>query len=184
MTPEIKVYDERMLKTIEVVKANYASVRAGRANAAVLDRIQVEYYGTPTPLNQVAAIASPDPRTLTIQPWDATLLKAIEKAIQTSDLGINPQNDGRIIRLNFPQLTEERRKDLIKQVRKYGEDGKVALRNIRRDAMEEFKKKKKASELTEDDVKGLEKELQEQTDKRCKDIDGLTAKKEQELLVV
>ena len=166
------------------MKANYASVRAGRANAAVLDRIQVEYYGTPTPLNQVAAIASPDPRTLTIQPWDATLLKAIEKAIQTSDLGINPQNDGRIIRLNFPQLTEERRKDLIKQVRKYGEDGKVALRNIRRDAMEEFKKKKKASELTEDDVKGLEKELQEQTDKRCKDIDGLTAKKEQELLVV
>ena len=184
MTPEIKVYDEKMLKTIEVVKANYASVRAGRANAAVLDRIQVEYYGSPTPLNQVVAVASPDPRTLTIQPWDASLLKAIEKAIQTSDLGINPQNDGRIIRLNFPQLTEERRKDLIKQVRKYGEDGKVALRNIRRDAMEDFKKKKKASELTEDDVKSLEKELQEQTDKRCKDIDGLTAKKEQELLVV
>ena len=184
MTPEIKVYDEKMLKTIEVVKANYASVRAGRANAAVLDRIQVEYYGSPTPLNQVAAVASPDPRTLTIQPWDAALLKAIEKAIQTSDLGINPQNDGRIIRLNFPQLTEERRKDLIKQVRKYGEDGKVALRNIRRDAMEDFKKKKKASELTEDDVKGLEKELQDQTDKRCKDIDTLTAKKEQELLVV
>ena len=184
MTPEIKVYDEKMLKTIEVVKANYASVRAGRANAAVLDRIQVEYYGSPTPLNQVAAVASPDPRTLTIQPWDASLLKAIEKAIQTSDLGINPQNDGRIIRLNFPQLTEERRKDLIKQVRKYGEDGKVALRNFRRDAMEDFKKKKKASELTEDDVKGLEKELQDQTDKRCKDIDTLTAKKEQELLVV
>ena len=184
MTPEIKVYDEKMLKTIEVVKANYASVRAGRANAAVLDRIQVEYYGSPTPLNQVAAVASPDPRTLTIQPWDASLLKAIEKAIQTSNLGINPQNDGRIIRLNFPQLTEERRKDLIKQVRKYGEDGKVALRNIRRDAMEDFKKKKKASELTEDDVKGLEKELQDQTDKRCKDIDTLTAKKEQELLVV
>ena len=184
MTPEIKVYDEKMLKTIEVVKANYASVRAGRANAAVLDRIQVEYYGSPTPLNQVAAVASPDPRTLTIQPWDASLLKASEKAIQTSDLGINPQNDGRIIRLNFPQLTEERRKDLIKQVRKYGEDGKVALRNIRRDAMEDFKKKKKASELTEDDVKGLEKELQDQTDKRCKDIDTLTAKKEQELLVV
>ena len=184
MTPEIKVYDEKMLKTIEVVKANYASVRAGRANAAVLDRIQVEYYGSPTPLNQVAAVASPDPRTLTIQPWDASLLKAIEKAIQTSDLGINPQNDGRIIRLNFPQLTEERRKDLIKQVRKYGEDGKVALRNIRRDAMEDFKKKKKASELTEDDVKGLEKELQDQTDKRCKDIDTLAAKKEQELLVV
>ena len=184
MTPEIKVYDEKMLKTIEVVKANYASVRAGRANAAVLDRIQVEYYGSPTPLNQVAAVASPDPRTLTIQPWDASLLKAIEKAIQTSDLGINPQNDGRIIRLNFPQLTEERRKDLIKQVRKYGEDGKVALRNIRRDAMEDFKKKKKASELTEDDVKELEKDIQKLTDDYCKKIDGLTADKEKELMSV
>ena len=184
MTPEIKVYDERMLKTIEVVKANYASVRAGRANAAVLDRIQVEYYGTPTPLNQVAAIASPDPRTLTIQPWDATLLKAIEKAIQTSDLGINPQNDGRVIRLSFPQLTEERRKELVKQIHKYSENGKVAVRNIRRDAMEEFKKKKKASELTEDDVKGLEKELQDLTDKRCKDIDELTVSKEKELMAV
>ena len=181
---EYKVYEDKMKKSIDSVAADFASVRAGRANAAVLDRIQVEYYGSPTPLNQVAAVASPDPRTLTIQPWDASLLKAIEKAIQTSDLGINPQNDGRIIRLNFPQLTEERRKDLIKQVRKYGEDGKVALRNIRRDAMEDFKKKKKASELTEDDVKGLEKELQDQTDKRCKDIDTLTAKKEQELLVV
>ena len=179
-----KPYDEKMQKTVDVVVSDFASVRAGRANAAVLDQITVDYYGSPTPTNPVAALSSPDPRTLTIQPWDATLLKAIEKAIQTSDLGINPQNDGRIIRLNFPQLTEERRKDLIKQVRKYGEDGKVALRNIRRDAMEEFKKKKKASELTEDDVKGLEKELQEQTDKRCKDIDGLTAKKEQELLVV
>ena len=156
-----------MLKTIDVVKANFASVRAGRANAGVLDRILVEYYGTPTPLNQVAAISSPDPRTLVIQPWDATLLKAIEKAIQTSDLGINPQNDGRVVRLAFPQLTEERRKDLTKQVRKYGEDGKVALRNIRRDAMEDFKKMKKNGDITEDDQKNLEKELQELTDKRC-----------------
>ena len=184
MSPENKIYDEKMLKTIEVVKANFASVRAGRANAGVLDRISVEYYGTPTALSQVAAISSPDPRTLVIQPWDASLLKAIEKAIQTSDLGINPQNDGRVIRLGFPQLTEERRKDLTKQVRKYGEEGKVAVRNIRRDAMEEIKKKTKRAELTEDDQKNLEKELQELTEKRCKDIDDLTAKKEKELMAV
>lgn len=184
MSPEIKVYDEKMLKTIEVVKSNFASVRAGRANAGVLDRITVEYYGTPTPLNQVASISSPDPRTLVIQPWDTTLLKSVEKAIQTSDLGINPQNDGRVIRLAFPQLTEERRKELTKQVRKYGEEGKVALRNIRREAMDDFKKMKKASEITEDDLKQLEKELQDQTDLRCKDIDGLTEKKEQELMAV
>ena len=143
MSPENQVYDKKMIKTIEVVKANFASVRAGRANAGVLDRITVEYYGTPTPINQVAAISSPDPRTLVIQPWDGSLLKAVEKAIQTSDLGINPQNDGRVIRLAFPQLTEERRKDLTKQVRKYGEEGKVALRNIRREAMDEIKKKTK-----------------------------------------
>lgn len=184
MSPENKIYDEKMLKTIEVVKANFASVRAGRANAGVLDRISVEYYGTPTALNQVAAVSSPDPRTLVIQPWDATLLKAIEKAIQTSDLGINPQNDGRVIRLAFPQLTEERRKELSKQVKKYGEEGKVAVRNIRRDAMEEIKKKTKKAELTEDDQKNLEKELQELTEKRCKDIDDLTAKKEKELMAV
>ncbi len=184
MSPENKIYDEKMLKTIEVVKANFASVRAGRANAGVLDRISVEYYGTPTPMSQVAAISSPDPRTLVIQPWDATLLKSIEKAIQTSDLGINPQNDGRVIRLAFPQLTEERRKELTKQVRKYGEEGKVAVRNIRRDAMDEIKKKTKKAELTEDDQKNLEKELQELTDKRCKEIDDLTAKKEKELMAV
>ena len=184
MSPENKVYDDKMLKPIEVVKSNFASVRAGRANAGVLDRIMVEYYGTPTPLNQVAAVSSPDPRTLVIQPWDATLLRAIEKAIQTSDLGINPQNDGRVIRLAFPQLTEERRKELGKQVRKYGEEGKVAVRNIRRDAMEDFKKMKKNGELTEDDQKSMEKELQDLTDKRCKDIDDLTAKKEAELMAV
>ena len=184
MSAEMKVYEEKMLKTIEVVKANFAAVRAGRANAGVLDRITVEYYGAPTPLNQVANISSPDPRTLTIQPYDMSLLKVIEKAIQTSDLGINPQNDGRLIRLSFPQLTEERRKDLTKQVRKYGEEGKVALRNIRRDAMDEIKKLTKKSELTEDDQKQLEKELQDLTDKRCKDIDELTAKKEKELMAV
>ncbi|USF25730.1 Ribosome-recycling factor [Firmicutes bacterium ASF500] len=184
MSPELTSYEERMLKTIEVVKSNFAAVRAGRANAGVLDRITVEYYGAPTPLNQVANIGSPDPRTLTIQPYDMSLLKAIEKAIQTSDLGINPQNDGRVIRLSFPQLTEERRKELTKQVRKYGEEGKVALRNIRRDAMDDIKKKTKKSELTEDDQKKLEKELQDVTDKRCKDIDDLTAKKEKELMAV
>ena len=184
MSAEIKIYEEKMLKTIEHVKSDFAAVRAGRANAGVLDRIMVEYYGTPTPLNQVAAIASPDPRTLTIQPWDATLLRAIEKAIQTSDLGINPQNDGRIIRLSFPQLTEERRKELTKQVRKYGEDGKVAVRNIRREAMDAFKKSEKKGEITEDDLKQLEKELQDLTDKQCKALDDLTAKKEKELMAV
>ena len=184
MTDFCKTYDVKMGKTIESVKGDFASVRAGRANAGVLDRIQVEYYGTPTPIQQVASISTPDPRTLQIQPWDASILKAIEKAIQTSDLGINPQNDGRVIRLAFPQLTEERRKDLTKQVRKYGEEGKVALRNIRRDAMDDIKKKTKKSELTEDDQKKLEKELQELTDKRCKDIDDLTAKKEKELMAV
>ncbi|MBE6973051.1 MAG: ribosome recycling factor [Ruminococcaceae bacterium] len=184
MSIEIKDFDSKMLKTIEVVKSNFASVRAGRANAGVLDRIMVEYYGTPTPLNQVAAISTPDPRTLTIQPWDASLLKAIEKAIQTSDLGINPQNDGRLIRLSFPQLTEERRKDLTKQVKKYAEEGKVAVRNIRRDAMDDIKAAKKNSEITEDDQKNLEKELQDLTDKRCKDIDELCVKKEQELMAV
>ncbi|MCC8182084.1 MAG: ribosome recycling factor [Clostridiales bacterium] len=179
-----KTAEERMKKTIASVQSDFASVRAGRANAAVLDRITVEYYGTPTPLSQVATIASPDPRQLTIQPWDRTLLKAIEKAINTSDLGINPQNDGRIIRLSFPQLTEERRKDLTKQVRKYGEAGKVAVRNIRRDTMDKVKSQKKKGELTEDDVKDLEKDVQKLTDDYCKKIDGLTAEKEKELMSV
>ena len=176
--------DARMQKTLNSVQEDFAAVRAGRANAQVLDRISVEYYGTPTPLNQVATIASPDPRQLTIQPWDQSLLKAIEKAINTSDLGINPQNDGRIIRLNFPQLTEERRKDLTKQVKKYGESGKIAIRNIRRDAMDKVKAMKKKSEITEDEAKDYEKELQNLTDKRCKDIDVLTAEKEKELMNV
>ena len=179
-----KEFDAKMKKTIDVVMSDFASVRAGRANAAVLDKITVDYYGAPTPLNQVAAISSPDPRSLMIQPWDGTLLKAIEKAIQCSDLGINPQNDGRVIRLSFPQLTEERRKELTKQVKKYGENGKVAIRNIRRDAMEKFKALEKKGEMTEDDRKDYEKELQDLTDKRCKEIDELTVKKEAELMAV
>ena len=179
-----KEYDAKMQKTIDVVMSDFASVRAGRANAAVLDRITVDYYGSPTPLNQVASISSPDPRSLAIQPWDASLLKAIEKAIQTSDLGINPQNDGRVIRLAFPQLTEERRKELTKQVKKYAEGGKVAIRNVRREAMEKFKALEKKSEITEDDRKEYEKELQDLTEKRCKQIDELCAKKEEELMAV
>ena len=177
-------YDAKMQKTIEVVMSDFAGVRAGRANAGVLDKITVEYYGTETPLHQVASISTPDPRTLVIQPWDGTLLKAVEKALLASDLGINPQNDGKVIRLIFPQLTEERRKELTKQVKKYGEGGKVAIRNIRRDAMEKFKAMKKKSEITEDDLKELEEDLQKLTDKRCKEIDDLTAKKEAELMAV
>ena len=177
-------YDAKMQKTIEVVMSDFAGVRAGRANAGVLDKITVEYYGTETPIHQVASISTPDPRTLVIQPWDGTLLKAVEKALLASDLGINPQNDGKVIRLIFPQLTEERRKELTKQVKKYGEGGKVAIRNIRRDAMEKFKAMKNKSEITEDDLKELEEDLQKLTDKRCKEIDDLTAKKEAELMAV
>ena len=175
------VYTDRMQKTLDVMQANFAAVRAGRANAAVLDQIRVDYYGTPTPINQIASIASPDPRTLTIQPWDAGTMKLIEKAIQASDLGINPQNDGRLIRLAFPQLTEERRKELIKQVRKYGEESKTAIRNIRRDAMDTFKKQQKKSEITEDDLKNAEKDIQKLTDDYITDVDKMVSKKEKEL---
>ncbi|MCI5704650.1 MAG: ribosome recycling factor [Oscillospiraceae bacterium] len=179
-----KDFDIKMQKTIEVVMSDFASVRAGRANAAVLDKITVDYYGTPTPINQVAAISSPDPRSLMIQPWDSSLLKAIEKAIQVSDLGINPQNDGKVIRLLFPQLTEERRKELTKQVKKYAENGKIAVRNIRRDAMEKLKAAEKKGDMTEDDRKDCEKELQDMTDKYCKHLDDLSAKKDKELMAV
>ena len=181
---EYKVYEEKMRKSIDSVAADFAAVRAGRANASVLDRISVDYYGSPTPIQQIAAIASPDPRQLVITPWDATALKPIERAIQESDLGINPQNDGKSIRLNFPQLTEERRKELVKQIHKYSENGKVAIRNIRRDAMEAFKKKQKASEITEDDLKVAEKDLQKLTDDMCKEVDALLEKKEKELMAV
>ena len=165
-----------------LVKSNFAAVRAGRANAGVLDRIMVDYYGSPTPIQQIAAISSPDARTLLITPWDGSALKSIEKAIQNSDLGINPQNDGRAIRLGFPQLTEERRKDLVKQVKKYGEDAKVAMRNVRRDGMDYVKKLKKNSEITEDDQKKAEKDLQDLLDKMIKKVDASLAAKEKELM--
>ena len=180
----LKEYDVKMQKTVDVVISDFAGVRAGRANAAVLDKISVDYYGSATPINQVASISSPDPRSLLIKPWDGSLLKAIEKAIQASDLGINPQNDGSAIRLSFPQLTEERRKEPTKQVKKYAESGKVAIRNIRRDAMDKLKAKQKKSEITEDELKDLEKDLQDMTDKRCKQLDDLAAKKETELMAV
>ena len=182
MSSNTKVFEDKMKSSVEHLSRELAAVRAGRANAQVLDRITVEYYGQPSPINQVGTVASPDPRTLVIQPWDGSLLKAIEKAIQTSDLGINPQNDGRVIRLVFPQLTEERRKDLTKQVRKYAEDAKVAVRNIRRDAVDYVKKAQKKGELTEDDLKDGEKEAQKLTDKYCKDVDLMTEKKEKEIM--
>ena len=180
----LKEFEDKMNKTVDVVTSDFASVRAGRANAGVLDKITVDYYGTPTPINQVGTISSPDPRSLMIQPWDKSLLKAIEKALQTSDLGINPQNDGQVIRLAFPQLTEERRKELTKQVKKYAENGKVAVRNIRRDAMDKLKAEEKKNELTEDDRKNGEKDLQDLTDKICKKIDEICEKKEKELMAV
>ena len=184
MNEILKEYGTKMQRSVDVVVTDYAAVRAGRANAAVLDKTTVDYYGSPTPINQVAAISSPDPRSLLIKPWDGSILKAIEKANQTSDLGINPQNDGSSIRLNFPQLTEERRKELTKQVRKYAENGKVAIRNVRREAMDKLKALQKKSEITEDDCKDFEKELQDMTDKRCKELDELAAKKEKELMAV
>ena len=184
MKSEYKIYEEKMKKSVESVANDFAAVRAGRANAAVLDRIMVDYYGSPTAIQQIASISSPDPRTLAIQPWDAAALKPICKAIQESDLGINPQNDGRVIRLAFPQLTEERRKELVKQIAKYAEGGKVAVRNIRRDAVDAFKAKKKNNEITEDDLKDAEKDIQKMTDDYCKEIDVLLEKKEKELLAV
>lgn len=184
MKEQLKAHEAKMQKTLDVLAKELAAVRAGRANPAVLDKITVEYYGAPTPLNQVAAISTPDPRTLAVQPWDGSVLKAIEKAIQVSDLGINPQNDGKQIRLSFPPLTEERRKELVKQIHKYAENGKVAVRNIRRDAMDNFKKQQKASEITEDELKIAEKDLQKLTDDSCKEIDKILDNKEKELMSV
>ena len=184
MSVDFKEFNRKMDKTLEVLQENFGAIRAGRANARVLDRITVEYYGVETPVGQVGSISSPDARTLVIQPWDGSLLKKIEKAIQTSELGINPQNDGRVIRLVFPQLTEERRRELVKQVKKYGEEGKVAVRNIRRDAMDYIKKLKKDSEITEDDQKKAEKELQALTDKYIKKVDDACAVKEKELMEI
>ena len=178
------MYDEfegKMKKTVEVLQAGYTTVRAGRANAAVLDQIKVDYYDTPTPINQIAGVSTPDPRTLMITPWDPSSLKLIEKAIMTSDLGINPANDGRVIRLQFPQPTEERRKELIKQIHKQAEDSKVAIRNIRRDAVEKFKAQKKTGEITEDDLEVTEKDLQKLTDKYIEEIGKVAVKKETEI---
>ena len=184
MAVDFKEFERRMGKAVDHLGEEFDAVRAGRANAKVLDRITVEYYGSETPLAGVATISSPDARTLVISPWDTKLLKDIAKAIQTSDLGINPQNDGRVIRLTFPKLTEERRKDLVKQVRKYAEDAKVAMRNIRRDGMDYVKKLKKNSEITEDDQKKAEKDLQTLLDKYTKKVDEALAAKEKELMAI
>lgn len=184
MSVDFTEFSRKMDRTLEHLGEDFDAVRAGRANAKVLDRISVEYYGSETPLNGVATISSPDARTLVITPWDTKLLKEIQKAIQMSDLGINPQNDGRVIRLIFPQLTEERRKDLSKQVKKYAEDAKVAMRNIRRDGMDYVKKLKKNNEITEDDQKKAEKDLQDMLDKYIKKVDAALAAKGKELMSI
>ena len=176
--------EDKMGKSVNALVNEYASIRAGRANPAVLDKIVVDYYGVPTPINQMAAVSVPDARTLMIQPWDKSTLKEIEKAILTSDLGINPQNDGSSLRLQFPPLTEERRKDLVKGIYKYAEEAKVAVRSIRRDAIEKLKDMKKKAEITEDDLKNAEKKMQDLTDKYCKEIDGLAAKKDKEIMEI
>lgn len=180
----IKNTEEKMNKTVAVLERDYKSIRAGRANASVLDRITVDYYGAPTPIEQMAAVSVPEPRVLMISPWDATTLKAIEKAILISDIGINPQNDGRVIRLSFPPLTEERRKEIVKEVKKFAEDSKVAIRNTRRDAIEKLKGLKKANSVTEDDVANGEKKIQNLTDKYCKEVDDLAGIKEKEILEI
>ena len=177
-------YENKMTKTVEALQNQYAAIRAGRANPSVLDQIRVEYYGTPTPINQIASVSTPDPRTLVIQPWDASSLKLIDKAIMTSELGINPANDGRVIRLIFPQPTEERRKELVKLVHKYAEESKVAIRNIRRDAVESYKAQKKKGEITEDDLTDTEKDLQKLTDKYTAEVDKVAGKKEAEIQVI
>lgn len=175
---------DKMNKTINVLKQELSSLRAGRANAQVLDRIAVDYYGSMTPINQLGNISTPEPRMLIIALWDTKLIPAVEKAIQKSDLGINPANDGKVIRLIFPELTEERRKDLVKTVRKKGEESKVAIRSIRRDAIEQIKKQKKDSIITEDDQKRMEEKAQKLTDDAIKEIDGIIAAKEKEILSV
>ena len=181
---DYKEFEGKMKKTLDFLGQQFDTVRAGRGNAAVLDQIQVNYYGSPTPIQQLASVSTPDPRTLLIQPWDGSVLRDIEKAILASELGINPQNDGKVIRLVFPQLTEERRKDLAKQVKKYGEEAKVAVRNIRRDAIDKFKKQQKASEITEDDYKTIEKDIQKMTDDYIKKVESMTEKKEKELFEI
>ena len=175
---------EKMTKTISALRSEYNSIRAGRANAAVLDPIRVDYWGVPTPINQMAAVSVAEARILVIQPWDKSALKLIEKAIQASDLGINPQNDGSVLRLTFPPLTEERRKTLVKEVKSTAENSKVAIRNIRRDAIEKLKAMKKASEITEDDLKDAEEEVQKITDRFIKQVDAVAAEKEEEIMAI
>lgn len=184
MNELIKNTEEKMSKSIDALDREYKSVRAGRANAAVLDRVNVDYYGVPTPVQQMAAISVPEPRILLITPWDKSTLKEIEKAILTSEIGINPQNDGTCIRLNFPPLTEERRKDIVKDIRKKGEDAKVAVRNQRRDALDKLKALKKNNAITEDDESNGEKKIQNLTDKFCKEIDELASIKEKEIMEI
>ena len=175
---------ERMEKCLDSLDRDYQTIRAGRANPKVLNNVVVDYYGTPTPLNQMAAISSPEPRLLVVQPWDTSTLRDIEKAINIADIGINPQNDGKVIRLNFPQLTEEHRKALVKDVSKRGEEAKVAIRNVRRDSMDDIKKLKKDNKITEDDLKDGEKELQNITDKYIKQVDEMAKAKEDEVLSI
>ena len=183
MDERIKVYDEKMTKTFNNLLSEFATIRAGRANPSILNKIRVDYYGTPTPLQQIGNITVPEPRILQIQPWEASMVKAIEKAILTSDIGINPSNDGRIIRLVFPELTEERRKDLVKEVKKKGEAGKVAIRNIRRDANDYLKKLGK-TEVSEDEISDLEDAIQKMTDKYVKEIDSAVEVKSKEVMTV
>lgn len=175
---------EKMEKCLTALERDYAAVRAGRANPAVLDKVMVDYYGVPTPINQMAAVSVPEARLLVIQPWDASTLREIEKAINTADIGINPQNDGKVIRLIFPQLTEEHRKTLQKDISKRGEEAKVAIRNVRRDAMDDIKKLKKDNEITEDEQKDAEKKLQDITDDYVKQVESITKKKEEEVLSI
>ncbi|MBE6777545.1 MAG: ribosome recycling factor [Ruminococcaceae bacterium] len=184
MNELLKVTEEKMTKTVAVLDREYKSIRAGRANVSVLDKITVDYYGAPTPIQQMAAVSVPEPRILMIQPWDASTLKEIEKAILVSDIGINPQNDGRVIRLSFPPLTEERRKEIVKDVKRTAEDNKVAIRNTRRDALEKLKGLQKSGAITEDDQTNGEKKIQKLTDNYCKEIDELAALKEKEILEI
>ncbi len=176
--------EERMKKTISVYEESLSEIRAGRANPAILNKISVEYYGTATPINQVAGISVPEARLIVIQPWDISVLKEIERAILASDIGITPNNDGKVIRLNFPELNEERRRDLVKDIKKMGEEAKVAVRQVRRDGLDEFKKQQKDSLITEDDLKQAEDQIQKLTDKYVEEIDKLTDSKEKEIMTI
>ncbi len=180
----LKTLDDKMAKSVEALKTDLGSIRAGRANPAILNKVMVDYYGTPTPLNQVANISAPEPRLITVQPWEKTMVKAVEKAIMTSDLGLTPNSDGVVIRLNVPQLTEERRKDLVKQVGKKAEEYRVTLRNMRRDANDAVKKMEKAKEITEDESKKAVDDIQKATDKKMKDLETIVANKEKEVMEV